>query len=135
MPTDIISSTLSTLAHALESTPFPTATFYVENGEFQLLDVSNLNTGELPKKLTITPEQFEEGIKGDGKIFNVAESSELLPELFGHAARLGFEKIAFLPARNNSGLNGLVMVGSYKEQSLNKDSLEPLLCINKLAVN
>jgi hypothetical protein len=83
MPTDHISSTLTTLAQALEGISFPSATFLVDNGELQLLNVSNIiyeiDAGELTKKLTITPEQLEEKIKVDGEIFNVTEDSDRIP--------------------------------------------------------
>ena len=135
MPTDFSSSTLTTLAHALASTPFPTATYYAENGEFQLLDASNLVSGQLPQKLTITLEQFEDRIKGDLKVYKATEEVKHNTELFEFATQAGFEKVAFLPVQNSSEIQGLVVVGNYAGQSLDLDegSLKSLTSLTDLA--
>ncbi|MGB7876857.1 MAG: GAF domain-containing protein [Anaerolineales bacterium] len=137
MPTNIISSTLTTLANALESLPFPTLTFQVENGSCKLLGVSNLNTdnleGELPKKLAITPDQIKWISMGDETIFSVADSTTPIPELFQLATKLGFDKVAFFPIVAQTQTQGIVIVGSYEEHSLKRATLKPLASLNQMA--
>ena len=137
MPTDIVSSTITTLANALDSTSFPTLTYTVDNGEFTLRVVSNLKeermTGELSKKLTAKAEHIKEKIQGGETIFNVADDTKPIPEIFELATRLGFEQVAFLPVGSNNEIQGIVIVGSYGETPLNEDSLKSLASLNQLA--
>lgn len=137
MPTNIISSTLTTLANALESLPFPTLTFQVENGSCKLLGVSNLNTdnleGELPKKLAITSDQIKWISREDETIFSVADSTTPIPELFQLATRLGFDKVTFLPIVAQTQTQGMVIVGGYKGHSLKRTTLKPLASLNQMA--
>ena len=147
MATDIYSSTLNTLAKALEGTSFPTATFVVEDAALKLLAVSNLDKGfnqdKLPKQIAVKPDQLQEQLlampqslfwlNGDEKIFNVSSEATTIPELFDFASQLGFEKTAFLQVSSEAGLHGLVMVGSYEGQDLNQINLQPYVSLIQLA--
>lgn len=131
MSTDIFSSTLKTLAGALDGTPFPTMTFLVENEVLTLVAVSNLGNSlehsSFPEQIPVKSEQLEKRLKGNGEIFSVSRNTTIVPGLFELALRLEFEKVAFLKVSNNSGIHGLVMVGSYKEQALTESTLKPYL--------
>ena len=137
MSTDIFTSTLTTLTKALEGKPFPTAIFLVENETLTLLTVSdhsnNLNQDDLPKQIAVKPDQLEKKLKGGGKIFSVSKDITIVPGLIDLASRLGFENVAFLKVSSDADIHGLVMVGSYKEQSLTEDSLQPYLETIQLA--
>ena len=137
MPTDIVTSTLTTLANALNSTSFPTLIYLVENGEFTLLEISNVieerMIGELSKQLTIKAEHIKENFQGEEKIFNVASNTKPIPELFELATQLGFEKVAFLPVGSKTYIQGIVIVGSYGEPLLNEGTLKSLVSLNQLA--
>jgi hypothetical protein len=73
MSTDIFSSTLKTLAGALDGTPFPTMTFLVENEVLTLVAVSNLGNSlehsSFPEQIPVKSEQLEKRLKGNGEIF------------------------------------------------------------------
>jgi GAF domain-containing protein len=131
MSTDIFTSTLTTLAKALEGKPFPAAIFVAENESLTLLAISNssinLNQDDLPKQITVKPNQLERKLKGDGKIFSISQDTTIVPGLIDLASRLSFENVAFLKVSSNGDIHGLVMVGNYKGQSLTKDSLQPYL--------
>ena len=129
MTADIFTSTLTTLANALEGKQFPAAVFSVENESLMLLAVvnhrSDLKQDDLPKQITVKSKQFEKKIKGSGKIFSVSTDTTIVPGLIDLASRLGFENVAFLKVSSEAELHGLVMVGSHPGQSLTKNSLQP----------
>jgi GAF domain-containing protein len=131
MSTDIFTSTLTTLANALEGKPFPAAIFSVENESLTLLAIANhsgnLNQDDLPKQIVIKSNQLERKLKGDGKIFSISKDTTIVPGLIDLASRLGFEYVAFLKVSSDADLHGLVMVGDYKGQFLTKDSLQSYL--------
>ena len=137
MPTEIIQSTLRTLASALRCTSFPTLVFSVEDEKYTLLASSNIksnyNLAELHKQLSITPEQFSSKIGENFSVFNVPEDEATIPELFDIASQLGFKNISFLQVKNQFHAEGLVVIGSYEGQILNSDSLEPLKDLNRMA--
>jgi len=140
MSIEILSSTLLSLVKALEGTQFPTVTFSVENGTFTLLATSNLrnenNRGKLPKQLTIKPEQLRKELEQGEQIFNVSSGTTThpnAPELFELASLLDLEKVAFLPVSSEASVQGLVVAGSYKEQSFTKKSLGPIIELIQLA--
>ena len=137
MPTEIIQSTLRTLANALRCTSFPTLIFFVEDGKYTLLDSSNIkndnNLAELRKQLSIAPEQLISKIGGNNSVFNVPEDEAVSPELFDILLQLGFKNISFLQVKNQSHAVGLVIIGCYEGQTLNSDSLEPLINLNRMA--
>ena len=137
MPSEFITSTLTTLTHGLESISYPTLTFVVENEIFTLFKVSfpnkNIKTTELPTQLEITPSQLKELFKRGKTIFSVTDNTETIPRFFNFAAQLGFDKIAFLPIVAQSKTHGMVVVGSYDEQSLNIETLNPLTSLIQLA--
>ena len=64
MTINIYSSTLETLAKALEGIPFPSATFIVENAALKLLAVANLekdiDQDEWPTTIDVKPEQIQD---------------------------------------------------------------------------
>jgi hypothetical protein len=128
MSADIFTSTLTTLAKALEGKPFPAAIFSVENESLTLLAIANhsgnLNQDDLPKQIVIKSNQLERKLKGDGKIFSISKDTTIVPGLIDLASRLGFENVAFLKVSSDVDLYGLVMVGNYKGQSLTEDSLQ-----------
>ena len=131
MSPEIFSSTLVTLAKALEGIHLPTVMFTVENGTLIPLVASNLkddiNQDDLPAQVAVNLEQLTKEQNGDGeKIYSVFHRSATLPELFELALQLGFENIAFLPVSSEAGIHGLVMVGNYKGQPLSEKSLQPV---------
>ena len=147
MATDIYSSTLKTLAKVLEGTLFPTAIFAVEDHALKLLAVLNLKKGinqeKLPNQITIKPELVQEKflampqklfwLDGDEKIFNVSSEIITIPEVFGFASQLGFERVSFLQASSKAGLHGLIMVGCYEGQTLDQKSIQPYTSLIQLA--
>jgi len=137
MSTDILSSTLSSLAKVLEGTFFPTAIFSVENGVLTLLATSNLgnatNQDELPKQFTVKPKQLKKVLEQGEKIFNVSSDTTALPELIEFASHLKLDKVAFLPVSGEASIQGLVLVGNYAGQSLTKKTLGPLIELSQLA--
>lgn len=135
MSTDIVSSTLKTLANALKGTTFPTVTYFVENEEFKLLDVANLKKGfasELPNNLILSPEALNEINKKDGTIFSIDDVATS-PILFELVSQLGFEKVSFLQVKNDSYIQGFVIAGCYENKSLNEDTFQPIINLNQLA--
>jgi GAF domain-containing protein len=137
MSADIFTSTLTTLAKALEGKPFPAAIFSVENESLTLLAIANhsgnLNQDDLPKQIVIKSNQLERKFKGDGKIFSISKDTTIVPGLIDLASRLGFENVAFLKVSSDVDFYGLVMVGNYKGQSLTEDSLQSYLETIQLA--
>ena len=137
MSADIFTSTLTTLAKALEGKPFPAAVFSVENETLTLLAIANHNSSlkqdGLSKQIAIKANQLEKKIKGNGKIFSVSTDTTIVPGLIDLASRLGFESVAFLKVSSDAELHGLVMVGNYKGQSLTEDALQSYLEIIRLA--
>ena len=147
MTTEIFPPTLETLARALEGYPFPTATFVVEGAALRFLAVSNHNKishqSELQKKINVTPSQLQEKLQklsqslfwlnGEEKIYSVSADATTIPELFGVASQLGYEKVSFLQVSNESDLYGLVMVGCYENQVLTQKKLQPCLSLVQLA--
>ncbi len=129
MSTDIFSTTLTTLAKALEGKAFPAAIFLVENESLTLLTVANHgnNQNDLPKQIAVKSAQLEKKLIDNGKIFGVSKDTTIVPGLINLASRLGFEEVAFLKVSSEAGIHGLVMVGNDKGQSLTKDSLQPYL--------
>lgn len=147
MATNIYSSTLETLAKALEGIPFPSATFIAEDVVLRLLTVSNLEKSitldELPKIIGIKPGQLQEKLlampeslfwlNGGEKIFNVSGETKSLPELFDFASHLGFEKVSFFQVSSKKGFHGLVMVGCYEGQPLTQKIIQDYANLIKLA--
>lgn len=147
MATDIYSSTLKTLAKALEGTLFSTAIFAVEDHALRLLAVSNLDKGidqdKLPDQIVVKSKLLQEKflampqslfwLDGDEKIFNVSSETTTIPEVFDFASQLGFEKVSFLQASSKAGLHGLIMVGCYDGQTLDQKSLQPYTSLIQLA--
>jgi GAF domain-containing protein len=138
MPPDILTSTLKILAKALSGiTPFPTATFVVENEMLSLLAVSNfgneLNQENLPKQITVKADHLERKLKGDGQILSVSRDTLTIPNLFDFASRSKFENVAFIKLSNATGTHGLIMIGDNREQSLTRDALQPYENIIQLA--
>jgi GAF domain-containing protein len=131
MSTDIFISTLTTLAKALDGTPFPTVTFLVENETLTLLAVSNpgnnLDQSKLPEQIAIKSDQLEKRLKGGGEIFSVSKDTTIVPGLTELASRLEFENVAFFKVSSDTDIHGLVMVGGYKEKALTENSLKPYL--------
>ena len=136
MSMDIISSTFTTLAHALESVSYPTATFVVENESFKLLGTSNLDKGiivdDLPTQLTIKSGELEEILKKSETVFDVTDSKISVSEMFQLTSKFAFEKAAYLPIVTQTETLGLVLVGSYKEQPLTDEALKSLSSMKKL---
>jgi GAF domain-containing protein len=147
MTTDIYSSTLETLADALEGIAFPSVTFIVENGALKLLKSSNLlvssNKDDLPKQIDIDPNQLQEKLmavpqnlfwlNGGTKVFNVSSEMKTIPELFEFASRLEFDKVSFFQVSSKKGFHGLVLIGSYESQTLNEKIINSYSKIIKLA--
>jgi GAF domain-containing protein len=147
MTADIYSSTLETLARALEGYCFPTATFVVENAALKLLAVSNLdknfNQAGLQRQIIVNPGQLQERLlklpqslfwlNGDEKIFNVSDEATTIPELFDFASQLGFDKVSFLQVSSKTGFYGLTMVGCYKDHTLSQKELQPYKSLIQLA--
>ena len=147
MTINIYSSTLETLARALEGILFPSATFIVENAALKLLSVANLKNnidqGELPTIIDVKPDQLQENLRarpeslfwlnGDEKIFNVSSETKIIPELFDFASRLSLEKISFLQVSSEKGFHGLVMVGGYTDQTLTPKIVQDCANLVKLA--
>jgi GAF domain-containing protein len=147
MTINIYSSTLETLAKALEGVPFPSATFIVENSALKLLAVANLekdiDQDERPITIDVKPEQIQEKLlampeslfwlNGDEKIFNVSSETKNIPELFDFASRLNFEKVSFFQASSEKGFHGLVLLGCYKSQSLTPKNVQDCENLVKLA--
>ena len=135
MSTEIVTSTLEALAGALEGIPFPTATFFVENGTLTLLSASGCerNLPEPSGELTLKVDQFN-GISTDGeKATILSKETTTHPDLFEIAAQFGFEKAAFLPVQNGVLIHGLVIVGDQEGQSLNDETLNPVISLVRLA--
>ena len=137
MSADIFTSTLTTLAKAIEGKPFPATIFSVENESLTLLAIANhssdLNQDDLPKQIAVKSSQLERKLKGDGKIFSISKDTTIVPGLIDLASRLGFENVAFLKVSSDADLHGIVMVGNYQGQSLTEDSLQPYLETIQLA--
>ena len=140
MSIDILSSTLLSLAKALEGTQFPTVTFSVENGALTLLAASNLRNevdrGKLHRQLAIKPKQLRKELEKGEQIFNVSSDTTKHPnasELFELASHLELENVAFLPVSGETSIQGLVVVGNYKGQSFTQKSLGPLIELIQLA--
>ena len=147
MATNIYSSTLGTLAKALEGIPFPSVTFIAEDSVLKLLAVSNLEKNitpdELPKIIDVKPDQLQEKLlampeslfwlNGGEKIFNVSGETKTLPELFDFASQLGFEKVSFFQVSSEKGFHGLVMVGCYEDQPLTQKIIQDYANLIKLA--
>jgi GAF domain-containing protein len=147
MTTDIYSSTLETLADALEGIPFPSVTFTVENNGLRLIKSSNLqdtfNKDDLPKQIDIDPNQLQEKLmampqnlfwlNGGTKVFNVSSEKKTIPELFDFASCLEFDKISFFQVSSKKGFHGLVLVGSYESQTLTEKIVNSYSKIIKLA--
>ena len=136
MSTDILISTLTTLAKALAGiTALPSATFVIKNETLSLLAISNLGNeldqAELPKQITFKANQIEDVLSGSENIFTIVTRTTTNSELIEFASLLGFEKAAILPVRNETEIYGLVLVGSYNGQ-LNEESLQPLINLNQL---
>jgi GAF domain-containing protein len=138
MPTDSFSSTLKTLANAFECSSFPTLTYFVENDEFKLLAVSNLKKeftiDELPKRLKAAPGELEAKIGGNETIYIVSDIPTYIPEeLIELVTRLDFDYLTLLPICAKSLVHGMIIIGSYKDQSLNDAALKPLVSLKQLA--
>ena len=136
MPTDIVYSTLKTLENTLEGVQFPTATYFVEGNEFKLLGAKNIKKdweSNLPKQLKINPETLEQIDKGAETIFSVSDLTITAPALSELVSQMGFENVALLQVKNDVGIQGLVVVGSYQGQAINEESLQPLKYLNQLA--
>ena len=147
MTKNLYSSTLETLARALEGIPFPSATFIVENAALKLLAVANLKNNidqdELQTIIDVKPNQLQEKLlatpeslfwlNGDEKILDVSSETKIIPELFDFAARLNLEKISFLQVSSEKGFHGLVMVGCYTGQSLTQKNIQDFANLVKLA--
>jgi len=136
MSTDIVLSTLKTLTNALEGVSFPTVTYIFENGGFKFFKFANIRkdfSGEFPKQLEVEPETLEEIANGTEPIFSVSDNASLAPELFELALQMGFEKIGLLQVKEDSAIQGLVIVGSYHEEMLNQETIQPLINLNQLA--
>jgi GAF domain-containing protein len=137
MPTDSFPSLLKTLANAFECTSFPTLTYFVENDEFKLLALSNLNNGilkeALPEQLKVAPDKFEEKTGENKTIYSSADIHAHIPEIGELVKLLSFENLALLPLSAKSRIHGLVIIGSYKGQSLNDEVLKPLVSLKQLA--
>ena len=146
MVTDINSSTLNTLANALEGMSFPTAIFLAENTTLKLIAVTNVaekfNQDELPKQINLNFEQFQEKLRAmpqnlfwlgeDERIFNVQNENTLAPELFAFASKIGFDKVSFLQISNEAGFRGFVMVGAKKNQEFTQKNLQSYLSLLEL---
>jgi GAF domain-containing protein len=138
MPTEILTSTLNTLAKALGGiTLLPIATFIVENEALTLLSVSNLGNEldqeNLPKMITIKADHLERKLNGDGQILSVSRDTITIPNLFDLTSRFKFENVAFFKLSNRTGIHGLIMIGDNREQSLTRASLQPYETIIQLA--
>ena len=147
MPTNIYSSTLETLAKALEGFPFPSATFLVEANALKLLGISTppvtINPDELPKQIEVQPDQLREKLlampqnlfwlSGGDKSFTVSNEIKMFPELFNFSSQLGFEKVSFFQVSSESGFHGLVMAGSYKGRSLTQKNVQECSNLIELA--
>jgi len=147
MTTNIYSSTLETLAKALEGIPFPSATFIVEDAALKLLAVSNLekniNQDELPAIIDVKPDQLQEKLlampeslfwlNGDEKIFSVSSETKTIPELFDFASNLSFDKVSFFQVSSEMGFHGLVMVGCYEGHPLTQKNIQDCANLIKLA--
>lgn len=137
MQTEILTSTLSTLAHGLESISYPTLTFIVEGDTFKLFEVSSpgkkIKLSELPTQLEVSPSQLKELFKRGKAIFSVTGNTETIPRFFQFATQLHFHKIAFLPIVAQSQTYGMVVVGSYEGQDISTDALKPLESLAQLA--
>jgi GAF domain-containing protein len=147
MTENIYSSTLETLAKALEGFPFPSATFSVEIDGLELLAVSNppitINPDELPKLIKVKPDQLREKLlampqslfwlSGGDKSLSVSSEIKSFPELFDLTSHLGFEKVSFFQVSSASGFHGLVMAGCYKGQTLTQKNIKECSNLIKLA--
>ena len=140
MSIEILSSTLSSLAKALEGTQFPTMTFSVENGMLTLLATSNLRNeidrNKLPKQLSIKPKQLRKELERGEQLFDVSSDTTThpnVPELFELASHLELERVAFLPVSSESSIQGLVVAGCYSGEPFTKKSLGPLIELTQLA--
>jgi len=137
MATDIISSTLTSLANALKSISYPTLTFVVEDEIFKFFEISipnkEIEITKLPSQLEITPGQLKELFQRGKTIFSVTDNTETIPRFFNFASQLGFDKIAFLPLIAQTRTQGMVVVGSYEGKSLRKEALEPITSLIQLA--
>jgi GAF domain-containing protein len=137
MSADIFTSTLKTVAKALEGLRFPTAIFFVEDETLSLLAASNLGNNlipnKLPEQIIVQPGQIEDVLRGGEKIIHVSKETITNPELFEFTSQLEFEEAAFLPIQNGDAIRGLVIVGSCKGQSLNDEILQPFIELNRLA--
>jgi GAF domain-containing protein len=136
MFSDIYISTLTTLAKALTGiTPFPCATFAVQNEKLTLLALSNftndLEQTEVPKQVILNAIQLDGILIGRKKVFNITKNTTG-SRLFEIASTLGFEKIALLPVKNDLYMHGLVLVGS-KDGQLNDGAIQPIMHLNQLA--
>lgn len=136
MPTDIVYSTLKILENALQGVQFPTATYFVENDEFKLLGATNLKKdwgNKLPEQFKLSPETLEEIDKKAETIFSVHDLTITAPALIEIVSQMGFENVAFLLIKNDTGVQGLVVVGNYQGGAINEESLQPLKNLNQLA--
>lgn len=136
MSNDIVFTTLETLINALKGTSFSTVTYHVEKEEFKLLEVSNLKkdlADEVPEHLIISSEALDKIAQWNETILRVSDDITTVQELFKLTLQLGFEKVAFLQVKSNDFIQGLVIVGSYDERSLNEETFKPLINLNHLA--
>jgi GAF domain-containing protein len=136
MSTDILKSTLTTLAEALAGlTSLPTATFIVEKETLTLLAASNLGKdfgqAELPRHILVNGDQLDKISSSSEKIFNL-DKDTTNSKLIQLASLPGFEKAVFLPVRNGTHMQGLVLVGSHNGR-LNDDLIQPLTKLSQLA--
>ncbi|HLA87035.1 MAG TPA: GAF domain-containing protein, partial [Anaerolineales bacterium] len=136
MSTDILKSTLTTLAETLTGiTALPTAIFVVEKETLTLLAVSNLgkdlNQADLPKQILVKTDQLEEILSSSEKIISITKDTTN-SQLIDFASLLEFEKVAFLPIPDDTGMQGLVIVGSH-DGLLNEESVQPMMNLNRLA--
>lgn len=138
MATEILTSTLNTLAKALAGiTLLPSATFVVENEMLTLLAVSNLGNDlyqeNLPEQVSVKADHLEKKLNGDGHIYSISRDTITIPILFDFASGFKFENVAFFKLSNATGIHGLVMIGDNGERSLTKESLQPFEDIIQLA--
>lgn len=131
MTAEFTTSTLELLAKSLEGNPFASIIFLIEDKVLKIIAVSNLNKdfqqGELPDSIPFSQEDIIEVQNRAGNIFYAGEIDASTPELLKFASTLGFEKFAILKVEGKEKVLGIVLVGSYQDQVLSKESLQPHL--------
>jgi GAF domain-containing protein len=136
MPTNILTSTITTLVDALAGiNELVTAVFVIEDETLTLLAVSHPEDThevvELPKQFELKNDQLTDIVTSNQRIISITEGFAAL-ELTEFAAMLALRKAAFFFIEDGLSMHALVLAGSQTED-LTEERIQPVASICQLA--